>query len=128
MEHFKLELIEYLDYYNNRRIKAKLKGLNNFYFRILSNFLGSLQCAGLLFSYLKLRDGCGKAGKTDLQKAQGYRDFRASSAPFYFQKNSTPGRRMGDRGALDRFTIELYKTAKEMSIENLKKCGYFSCF
>ena len=23
MEHFKLELIEYLDYYNNRRIKAK---------------------------------------------------------------------------------------------------------
>ena len=27
MEHFKLELIEYLDYYNNRRIKAKLKGL-----------------------------------------------------------------------------------------------------
>lgn len=35
---------------------------------------------------------------------------------------------MGDRGALDRFTIELYKTAKEMSIENLKKCGYFSCF
>ena len=32
------------------------------------------------------------------------------------------------RNALDRFTIELYKTAKEMSIENLKKCGYFSCF
>ena len=27
MEQFKLELIEYLDYYNNRRIKAKLKGL-----------------------------------------------------------------------------------------------------
>ena len=27
MELFKLELIEYLDYYNNRRIKAKLKGL-----------------------------------------------------------------------------------------------------
>ena len=27
MEHFKLELIEYLDYYNNRRIKTKLKGL-----------------------------------------------------------------------------------------------------
>ena len=26
-EHFKAELIEYLDYYNNRRIKAKLKGL-----------------------------------------------------------------------------------------------------
>ena len=27
MEHFKQELIEYLDYYNNRRIKGKLKGL-----------------------------------------------------------------------------------------------------
>lgn len=27
MEHFKAELIDYLDYYNNRRIKAKLKGL-----------------------------------------------------------------------------------------------------
>ena len=27
MEHFILELIEYLDYYNNRRTKAKLKGL-----------------------------------------------------------------------------------------------------
>lgn len=32
---------------------------------------------------------------------------------------------MGDRGALDRFTIELYKTAKEMSIENLKKMWIF---
>lgn len=27
VEHFKAELIDYLDYYNNRRIKAKLKGL-----------------------------------------------------------------------------------------------------
>lgn len=27
MEHFKLELTSYLDYYNNHRIKAKLKGL-----------------------------------------------------------------------------------------------------
>ena len=27
MEHFKTELIDYLEYYNNRRIKAKLKGL-----------------------------------------------------------------------------------------------------
>ena len=27
LEHFKTELISYLDYYNNRRIKAKLKGL-----------------------------------------------------------------------------------------------------
>ena len=27
MEHFKVELIEYLDYYNNRRTKERLKGL-----------------------------------------------------------------------------------------------------
>ena len=27
IEHFKQELAEYLDYYNNQRIKAKLKGL-----------------------------------------------------------------------------------------------------
>ena len=27
MEHFKQELIEYMDYYNNRRIKAMRKGL-----------------------------------------------------------------------------------------------------
>ena len=27
MEHFKQELVEYLDYYNNRRIKAKRKDL-----------------------------------------------------------------------------------------------------
>ena len=58
MEHFKPELIEYLDYYNNRRIKAKLKGLppaqtaspfgclNNFYDGFLSNFGGtSIGCA-----------------------------------------------------------------------------------
>lgn len=29
MEHFKQELIDCLDYYNNRRIKAKLKGLQS---------------------------------------------------------------------------------------------------
>lgn len=28
IEHFKSELIDYLDYYNNKRIKAKLKGLS----------------------------------------------------------------------------------------------------
>ncbi len=28
MEHFKAELITYMDYYNNRRIKVKLKGLS----------------------------------------------------------------------------------------------------
>ena len=27
MEHFKQELVDYLDYYNNHRNKAKLKGL-----------------------------------------------------------------------------------------------------
>lgn len=27
IEHFKSELIDYIDYYNNRRIKKKLKGL-----------------------------------------------------------------------------------------------------
>lgn len=27
LEHFRTELVEYLDYYNNRRLKAKLKGL-----------------------------------------------------------------------------------------------------
>ena len=27
MKHFKQELVEYLDYYNSRRIKAKRKGL-----------------------------------------------------------------------------------------------------
>lgn len=35
---------------------------------------------------------------------------------------------MGDRRALDRFTIELYKTAKEMSIENSKNVDIFPCF
>ena len=28
MEHFQLELLDYLDYYNNRCIKTKLKGLS----------------------------------------------------------------------------------------------------
>ena len=57
MEHFKQELVEYLDYYNNRRIKAKLKRacrlqftdskpfrlLEQFCFKLLSNsFLGAL--------------------------------------------------------------------------------------
>lgn len=28
MEQFKQELVDYLDYYNNRRIKTKLKGLS----------------------------------------------------------------------------------------------------
>lgn len=35
---------------------------------------------------------------------------------------------MGDRGALDRFTIELYKSAEEMSIENSKNVDIFHVF
>ena len=31
MEHFKWELIEYLDYYNDRRIKAKTESLDQMY-------------------------------------------------------------------------------------------------
>ncbi|QNO17371.1 IS3 family transposase [Caproicibacterium amylolyticum] len=34
MEQFKAALIEYLDYYNNRRIKAKLNGLSPVEYRI----------------------------------------------------------------------------------------------
>lgn len=34
MEHFKQELIDYLDYYNNRRIKQKLKGMCPVQFRL----------------------------------------------------------------------------------------------
>jgi transposase InsO family protein len=34
MEHFKSELVDYLDYYNNRRIKAKLNGLSPVEYRI----------------------------------------------------------------------------------------------
>ncbi|MEG2139128.1 MAG: IS3 family transposase, partial [Oscillospiraceae bacterium] len=33
IEHFKAELVEYLDYYNNQRIKAKLKGLPTVFHR-----------------------------------------------------------------------------------------------
>ena len=44
IEHFKQELIAYLDYYNNPRIKAKLKGLPPAFtdskpFRLLEQFL-----------------------------------------------------------------------------------------
>ena len=59
MEQFKHELEDYLDYYNNRRIKTKLKGclqttspygfLNSFYLKFLSNFLGSVHFLGKLF-------------------------------------------------------------------------------
>lgn len=34
IEHFKQELLEYLDYYNNRRIKRKLEGLSPVQFRL----------------------------------------------------------------------------------------------
>ena len=38
-EHFVQELIDYLDYYNNRRIKVKLKGLSPVNFRIQSSLV-----------------------------------------------------------------------------------------
>ncbi|MFC3781268.1 IS3 family transposase [Bacillus chungangensis] len=28
LDHFKLELAKYIEYYNNKRIKAKLKGIS----------------------------------------------------------------------------------------------------
>ena len=50
MEHFRIELAEYLDYYNDRCSKEKLKGLPPVIHRLqalqaafLSNFLGSVQ-------------------------------------------------------------------------------------
>jgi transposase InsO family protein len=36
IEHFKKELVEYIDYYNNKRIKCKLKGLSPVKYRIQS--------------------------------------------------------------------------------------------
>jgi len=39
VEHFIQELIEYLDYYNNRRIKSKLKGLSPVNYRTQSNLV-----------------------------------------------------------------------------------------
>ena len=36
IDHFVQELIDYLDYYNNRRIKVKLKGLSPVNYRIQS--------------------------------------------------------------------------------------------
>jgi transposase InsO family protein len=59
IDHFKAELIDYLDYYNNRRIKAKLKGLPPVLHRqqalkiayyFLSNFLGSVHFRRLFLS------------------------------------------------------------------------------
>ena len=37
IDHFKQELIEYIDYYNNKRIKGKLKGLSPVQYRIQSS-------------------------------------------------------------------------------------------
>ena len=37
MEEFKNELIKYIDYYNNKRIKSKLKGLSPVQYRIQSS-------------------------------------------------------------------------------------------
>lgn len=36
MNEFKEELIKYIDYYNNKRIKSKLKGLSPVQYRIQS--------------------------------------------------------------------------------------------
>lgn len=36
MEEFRMELEKYMDYYNNKRIKAKLKGLSPVQYRIQS--------------------------------------------------------------------------------------------
>ena len=36
VEHFKKELIEYIEYYNNKRIKGKLKGMSPVNYRIHS--------------------------------------------------------------------------------------------
>lgn len=36
LEHFRKELEDYIDYYNNRRIKSKLKGLSPVQYRIQS--------------------------------------------------------------------------------------------
>lgn len=36
MEEFRIELEKYMDYYNNKRIKAKLKGLSPVQYRIQS--------------------------------------------------------------------------------------------
>ena len=37
MEEFRIELEKYMDYYNNKRIKAKLKGLSPVQYRIQSS-------------------------------------------------------------------------------------------
>jgi transposase InsO family protein len=39
IEHFKQELIDYIDYYNNTRIKCKLKGLSPVQYRIQSSLV-----------------------------------------------------------------------------------------
>lgn len=36
IEHFKEELVEYIEYYNHQRIKLKLKGLSPVQFRLQS--------------------------------------------------------------------------------------------
>ena len=60
MEHFKQELVEYLDYYNNRRIEqneraCRLQFTDNKPFRLLEQFL--LQNMALTFwDHLKTAD------------------------------------------------------------------------
>ena len=62
MEHFKQELIDYLDYYNNRRIKAKLKGLPPAIhrlqaFRLLEQFFNPKYCLTFGGQFTACRSG-----------------------------------------------------------------------
>jgi len=40
MKHFKIELEKYIHYYNHKRIKVKLKGLNPVQYRVQSSIVG----------------------------------------------------------------------------------------
>ncbi len=93
MEHFKQELVEYLDYYNNRRIKAKLAAcnsqtaspfgcLNNFCFKLLSNFLGALhvKLRGIYCCLLKIT-WCRRYGRRRRPGRARYSRSRSASHP-----------------------------------------------
>ena len=71
MQNFKQELIDYLDYYNNRRIKAKLKGLppaihNHWFFhsrRLRSNSWESRSCSHFSPASMAMKPASIKAEK-----------------------------------------------------------------
>ena len=44
MDHFILELKSYIDYYNHKRIKAKLKGISHVRYRVHSSVAAYLIC------------------------------------------------------------------------------------